>query len=132
MTAEEITKVGQLQREGYGYKRIASLTGLSINTVKAYCRRHPVSKEDTAAENTLCKMCGKELKQTPHKRKRIFCSDACRLAWWNSHREQVNRKTVYSLTCVYCGQPFKSYGNAHRKFCSRKCYGLSRRKETNQ
>lgn len=54
MTAEEITKVGQLQREGYGYKKIASLTGLPVNTVKAYCRRHPVSEEDTAAENTLC------------------------------------------------------------------------------
>lgn len=60
MTDEEITKVNQLQREGYGYKKIASLTGLPVNTVKAYCRRHPVSKEDTAAENTLCKMCGKK------------------------------------------------------------------------
>lgn len=129
MTAEEITKVNQFQREGYGYKKIASLTGLPINTVKAYCRRHPISKKDTVAENTLCRMCGKKLEQTPHKRKRIFCSDTCRLAWWNSHRERVNRKSVYSLTCAYCGQPFESYGNAYRKFCSRKCYGLSRRKE---
>lgn len=129
MTAEEICRIGQLRLEGYGYKKIASLIRLPVNTVKTYCRRHPVSKEDVAAENNLCKMCGKKLEQTPHKRKRIFCSDACRLAWWNSHREQINRKAVHSLTCAYCGQDFESYGNDHRKFCSRKCYGLSRRKE---
>lgn len=129
MTAEEITKVNQFQREGYGYKKNASLTGLPVNTVKTHCRRHPISKEDTEAENALCKMCGKKLEQTPHKRKRIFCSNACRLKWWNSHRKQINRKSVHSLTCAYCGQAFESYENAHRKFCSRKCYGLSRRKE---
>lgn len=129
MTAEEICRIIQLQREGYGYKKIASLTGLPVNTVKAYCRRHLISKEDITAENILCKMCGKPLEQTPHKRKRMFCSDACRLAWWNSHREQVNRKAVCSLTCSYCGQVFESYGNAHRKYCSRRCYGLARRKE---
>lgn len=132
MTAEEISRIIQLQCEGYGYKKIASLTGLPVNTVKTYCRRHPISKEDTAIENILCKMCGSKLEQTPHKRKRMFCSDACRLAWWNSHREQVNRKSVYSLTCNYCGQIFESYGNAQRKYCSRRCYGLSRRKETRQ
>lgn len=132
MTAEEISRIIQLQHKGYGYKKIAALTGLPVNTVKAYCRRHPVSKKDAAAENNLCKMCGLKLKQTPHKRKRMFCSDACRLAWWNSHREQINRKTVHSLICAYCGQPFESYGNANRKFCSRKCYGLSRRKENFQ
>lgn len=129
MTAEEITKVNQFQREGYGYKKNASLTRLPVNTVKTHCRRHPISKEDTEAENALCKMCGKKLEQTPHKRKRIFCSNACRLKWWNSHRKQINRKSVHSLTCAYCGQAFESYENAHRKFCSRKCYGLFRRKE---
>ena len=57
MTTEEITKVNQLQREGYGYKKIASFTGLSINTVKAYCRRHPISKEDTIPYMKIVKPC---------------------------------------------------------------------------
>lgn len=126
MTAEEITKVNQFQREGYGYKKNASLTGLPVNTVKTHCRRHPISKEDTEAENALCKMCGKKLEQTPHKRKRIFCSNACRGILIGSRSTE---KSVHSLTCAYCGQAFESYENAHRKFCSRKCYGLSRRKE---
>lgn len=130
MTAEEIRRVGQLQREGYGYKKIASLTGLPVNTIKSHCRRHPVSNESIAVENGLCKMCGNTLTQTPHKKKRLFCSDACRMAWWNSHREQVNRRAVCSLTCAYCGRAFECYGDTKRKFCSRQCYSQFRRKES--
>lgn len=132
MTADEIEKITHLQQDGYGYKRIAALTGLSVNTVKSYCRRHPFSETTDAEQDRLCRFCGNKLVQTPHKRKRCFCSDACRMSWWKAHPDKINRKAVYSLTCTYCGQTFESYGNANRKFCSRRCFGLSRRKEVHQ
>lgn len=78
----------------------------------------------------LCRNCLAPLEQTPHKRKRMFCSDACRMAWWNAHPESVQRKAYYTLTCRHCGKQFESYGNSHRVFCSRDCYLKFRRKET--
>lgn len=108
--------------QGLGYKRIAVLTGYSINTVKSVCRRNQDALEKR------CLQCGAVLVQTPHRKEKKFCSDKCRMAWWNSHPELVNRKAVYHLTCAQCGQPFNSYGNGHRKYCSRACYGKSRAK----
>ena len=108
-----------------GYKRISTLMGISINTVKSYCRRHPVSKYG------ICQQCGKAIKQTPHKKAKKFCSDACRMAWWKEHPEQVNRK-VYHLTCAWCGKPFDSVGSNNRQYCSRACYADARRKETRE
>ena len=48
--------------------------------------------------------------------------EKCRLAWWNEHRDSMNRKAVYRLTCAYCGEVFDSYGNKSRKYCSHACY----------
>lgn len=129
MTETERSRVVELQHQGYGYKKISTLTGLPLNTVKSFCTRHPVRDEDIAERNNLCRNCRKPLEQTPHKRKRKFCSDACRMAWWNAHPERVQRKAYYTRTCRYCGKQFESYGNAHRVFCSRDCYLQFRRKE---
>ncbi len=128
MTNEERTQIAALQRQGYGYKKIATITGLSKNTVKSYCSRHPVQKNDFAELDGLCQNCKKPLEQTPHKRRKKFCSDACRMAWWNNHPELVQRKAYYTVTCAHCGEQFESYGNAHRRFCSRACYAEFRRK----
>ena len=51
-----------------------------------------------------------------------FCSDRCRMEYWNSHQDQVLRKAYYTLVCKNCGRTFRCYGNAHRKFCCRSCY----------
>ena len=68
-----------------------------------------------------CPQCGKPITQrTGHKKK--FCSDRCRMDYWNSHQDQVLRKAYYTLVCKNCGQTFRCYGNAHRKFCCRSCY----------
>ena len=114
-------KIRELQMQGHGYKKIAKILGISENTVKSYCRRHPV-------ENS-CLQCGRALSHTPGKKRKKFCSDKCRLAWWNTHKEFVKKKTFYTLTCQHCGQLFESYGNSKRKFCSRACFNDSRRKE---
>lgn len=130
MTKSEREQVAELQRKGYGYKKISSALGLPRNTVKSYCSRHPVQKNDFAESGGLCRNCKKALTQTPHKRQKQFCSDVCRIAWWNAHPELVKRKAYYTLTCAHCGKQFESYGNSHQRFCSRDCYAQFRRKES--
>lgn len=121
MTAVERESVAYLQAHGLGYKRIASQLGLPINTVKSFCSRHaPVPIEN------LCAQCGLPLVQTSGKRMKRFCSDACRMAWWRAHPSLLNRKGFYDLTCSYCGDSFKSYGNPRRKYCCRDCYDKAR------
>ena len=69
----------------------------------------------------FCPQCGKYVKQ--HARhKRRFCSDRCRMKYWNSHPDLIRRMAYYTITCQNCGEEFRCYGNAHRKFCSRACY----------
>lgn len=130
MTETERSRIVELQHQGCGYKKISTLTGLPLNTVKSFCVRHPVRDEAESEMGALCRNCGIPLEQTPHKRKRLFCSDTCRMAWWNAHPEKVNRRAYYKLDCKACGTEFSSYGNAHRQFCSRACYSQFRRKET--
>ena len=128
MVQNEIDDIVRLQRCGHGYKKIAQITGLPVNAVKTYCRRHPLTpcKADGTA---VCKQCGKVVEQTPHRKQKLFCSDACRMAWWNAHPGRVKRKAYYTITCASCGQTFESYGNSNRKFCSRACYAAYRTKE---
>ena len=78
MTSAQIEQVIRLQEAGKGYRTIASELGLSINSVKSWCRRHPV--EETPVNG--CKQCSAPLIQFPGKRKRIYCSDRCRYLWW--------------------------------------------------
>ncbi len=117
-------KIRELQRQGYGYKKIASLLCLPVNTVKSHIRRHPID-----LSKKTCLYCDKVITNTPHKREKKYCSDKCRLAWWREHQDLVNRKAIYHLTCKNCGKSFESYGNARRIYCSRACYANARRKE---
>lgn len=125
MDKKEKEQINELRSQGYGYKKIAQVLDLSVNTVSSYCRRNEIEKYRCA----VCKQCGAELKQTPKHRKKKFCSDKCRFTWWNAHPESVSRKAVYHFVCEYCGREFSSYGNSHRKYCSRACYGKSKTKE---
>ena len=122
MASKKTSEILELRRQGLGYKTIAAITGYSVNTVKSTCRSHPPLNEK------VCLQCGAKIEQLPHRKEKKFCSDKCRMAWWNSHPEAVNRKAVYHFTCAQCGQPFDSYGNDHRKYCSRACYAEARRK----
>lgn len=121
MTQNEQERICFYRRKGVGYKRISALMKLPVDTVKAYCRRHPEMDDPD-----ICLCCGVPLLHTPHKKRKLFCSDACRMRWWNRHPDAVERKAYYTLICVFCGTPFMSYGNAHRKYCSRRCYAAAR------
>lgn len=128
MNTEQKEQIRKLRSTGHGYAAIANALGLTKNQVSAFCRRNNLTGQiaDTGDENTpdgsYCQYCGKPIRQVPGRKEVRFCSDACRLSWWNSHPEQISRKAVYSFTCAYCGKRFSAYGNRHRKYCSHACY----------
>lgn len=127
MTNEESLKIEELQREGHGYKKIALMLDLPVNTVKSFIRRHPVNQPTAPALQARgCLNCGSPVVQIPGKKEKKFCSDRCRMAWWNAHPERVNRKAFYAATCAHCGREFKAYGNRGRKYCSRLCFDQAR------
>lgn len=126
MTTEEIQIVSSLQQQGLGYKKIASLTGISANTIKAYCRRHRVLAADEM--QAFCRGCGNPIQRIPQAKPRQFCSDACRMRFWNSHRDEIQHRAVYTFCCPCCGKEFQSFGNPNRKYCSRECVANARRK----
>ena len=131
MTIIQKRKVVYLREKGESYAAIASAIGVSENTVKSYCRRSGLGSGAVAqimqVVGEACGYCGEPLHHTPGAKKKRFCSDHCRMRWWAKHPEAIHRKAIYHFTCPTCGKPFDSYGNAHRQYCSRACYGLARR-----
>ena len=124
MTSDEKKTIDDLRARGLGYVRIAREIGIPENTVKSYIRRSG-RRADTsggATEIKPCLCCGKPVKQNPHRKEKRFCSDACRMKWWNEHPDRVNKKAVYEYKCPQCGRPFTAYGNSKRKYCSHQCY----------
>lgn len=130
MTYQQKEKIKQMRGEGFSYSKIAATLGISENTVKSYCRRNNLGGAGMGianqADDAFCRQCGVPLNHTPGAKKKRFCSDKCRMAWWNAHPEAVNRKAIYLFTCDHCGTAFESYGNKNRKYCSRACYGKSK------
>lgn len=111
-------RVVELRRRGNSYGDIAEATGTSRNTVKSICRRASILDATDAVSG--CEQCGVDLPEGAKARR--FCSTECRLAWWHTHPERLNRKAIYEFTCAHCGSPFTAYGNAGRKYCSHACY----------
>lgn len=97
-----------------------------MNTIQKSVKSSPMA-DRTEGGVLFCPQCGKYVKQhTRHKRR--FCSDRCRMKYWNSHSELISRRAYYTITCQNCGTVFRCYGNAHRKFCSRACYDAYRKR----
>lgn len=112
-----------MRQQGYPYPAIAQRLVLSPNTVKSICHRSGIRVQPPEKFSpNVCKNCGAPLHQNAGGRKKTFCCNKCRYAWWNQKRS----KQIYQLTCFHCGKQFISYGNKNRKFCGRECYTLSR------
>lgn len=129
MTNEEKQNIRQLQTRGYGYRSIAAMTGLSVNTVKSYCRRHPLEQAAESVVEGFCRECGKRIRRLPHRKEKKFCSDKCRAKWWAAHAEAFGRQCYVKTVCTNCGKEFETYPSKQRKFCSRTCFADFRRKE---
>ena len=126
MTDVTKNQIRELREKGYGYKRISKELSISISQI-----RYAVdgfNKEAAVVSIGTCKECGMRIVSQKGKKKKLFCSDACRMKWWNSHLDQVNRKANYTIVCQHCGKEFVVYGNAKRKFCCHTCYAKSRNK----
>ena len=122
MTYKTMNQINFYAGMGMGYQRIADQLGISPNTVKSHLQRHPPQQGQI-----LCHHCGQPVTQNPGRKEKKYCSDKCRMAYWNSHKEEVNKQAYYTLVCQHCGKEFISYGNRNRKYCDRKCYADARR-----
>lgn len=114
-------RVVELRRRGLSYGEIAEAVNLSRNTTKSICRRAgvvPAVDAQTPARH--CELCGAPFPNAVSGRR--FCSDGCRMAWWHAHPERLNRKAIYTFTCISCANAFEAYGNKGRKYCSHACY----------
>lgn len=129
MTDIQRAQVIKLRTAGNSYGSIARTVGISLNTVKSFCRRNNITeKSDTpvpvilTGETTLCENCGREIRQIAKQKKKRFCCDKCRNEWWNKNLDKVQRKTIYEFKCPHCGKTFSIYGDSRRKYCSHECY----------
>lgn len=152
MTEEQKERIDKLREKDFSYKQVADAIGVSINTVKSYCRRQREKEEkpgreeapgkadkseagNTKAENTksentsntgVCRYCGRPLDFTPGKRKKTFCDKKCRAKYWTAHRDDLPHKTTYTFRCAHCGKEFTVYGKRERKYCCPECYFAER------
>ena len=123
MTYKTMNAINFYATVGMGCQRIAEELGLSPNTVKSHLQRHPPQ-----LGLVLCHHCGKVVPQNRGRKEKLYCNDQCRMAYWNSHQDEVNKQAFYTLVCQHCGKEFVSYGNRNRKYCSRLCYANARKK----
>ncbi len=131
MTENQKTRILEMRSLGCTYRNIAANLSLPEGTVKTYCLR--AAKKGLLATPSepatcTCKQCGKEIIQVAKRKKRIFCTDACRQKWWSSHQFLIHQGSaaLHHFTCSYCQKLFTAYGNPRRKFCSHDCYIKSR------
>lgn len=133
MRPEIAKQITSLRLRGLGYKSIAVVVGTSKENVRYFCKTHGLDgKSDLVKLNfeehkkhpEVCKHCGGKIIRTAHSGKKLFCSDACRRAWWREHPEKSkhSKEATYKCECNYCKRIFYSYGNKGRKYCSHDCY----------
>jgi endogenous inhibitor of DNA gyrase (YacG/DUF329 family) len=127
MNTAQKEQIRQMRMNGMTYGKVAIQLGLSTNTVKSYCQRNHLGGRKTVHEKNGCKQCGKEIQQTPHRKEKKFCSDKCRIDWWNAHPEKIQHRSVQTFICPVCGIYFTAYSSKNRKYCSRICYGKARK-----
>ena len=133
MTNEQKENVRKMRGAGESYAKIAGALGLSENTVQSFCRRNNLTDgyvrngEPTGKGAPFCLSCGVPIRQTPGYRGRKYCSDRCRIAWWNKRPAGPGRKSTRSFACLACGKQFDAYGRRERKYCSQSCSARSKR-----
>ena len=127
MDAKQKEEIAHLRMQGMTYEQVATQLQLSVNTVKSYCQRNRLGgRKQAVSEKYFCRQCGMEVKQTLHRKLKKFCSDKCRMKWWNSNLKELHRKSGQSIVCPICKNVFIVYASANRKYCSRVCYGKSK------
>ena len=93
LTEADKEKILYMRKNGLGYRNIAKATGISADTIKSFIRRHGLGGVLVDKERHLddfCPICGKLLELTPNKRRKVYCSNNCRLKAWKKRQEVSN------------------------------------------
>lgn len=124
MTNIQKEQIIHLRNDGNSYLKIALKLGLSENTVKSYCQRQNsvVTKEETVR----CAECGKLIDISMRSGRR-FCSDTCRMKWWNKNPKS---DMPYTANCACCGKEIQMRRKSERKYCSHHCYIAARYRDS--
>ena len=118
MTKEQKTLILHYREQHMTYRQIGEKLGLSPDTVKTFCRRKRAQSERTEESvQAQCRNCGAPVHPLPGRRERLFCSPACRTAYWRKHN-LLGKDPRY---CAGCGALLTG-GSASRKYCSHACY----------
>jgi len=118
MTKEQKTLILYYREQHMTYRQIGEKLGLSPDTVKTFCRRNTLREDRTeASASSQCRNCGAPVHPLPGRRERLFCSPACRTAYWRKHN-LLGKDPRY---CAGCGALLTG-GSASRKYCSHACY----------
>ena len=128
MTDEQKSRTAELRGQGIPFSKIAKQLDMNKDTIKSYCRRYGIGVGADNIDKNIpqCKNCDTVVVQLPKKKKKLFCCDKCRNAWWAAHPDKIHKKAMYTHTCANCKKQFEVYGNAKRKYCSRECYMAER------
>ena len=104
MTEQQKNMIHNLREQNFSYVAIAKAMILTVSTVKSYCQRNGLAgnrkesfkyqADNLKALPTFCRCCGSQIFQKEKVKRRIFCSDECRVTWWNSHLEQVKHRNT--------------------------------------
>ncbi|MBR0365234.1 MAG: RNA polymerase subunit sigma-70 [Clostridia bacterium] len=131
MTETDKAKITDLRLRGNGYRAIATTLGLSLDTVRKFCKRRglagyakavKLNHEAMLSDGVLCLNCKKPIEQPSVGRHKKFCSNKCRLQWWNRTAQKSGGKSKQDIVSPCCGKHFLVYGSANRKYCSHECY----------
>jgi len=114
-------KIQVLRAKGYGFRKIAETINAPENAVKYYLRTTPETKT-----TIYCKNCGKEAVCLPGYKKKVFCSDSCRMLWWSKNQKEIKHK-LYTHICKACGKEFTSF-RKESVVCSKQCTAVLKRK----
>lgn len=118
MTQEQKILILHYREQHMTYRQIGEKLGLSPDTVKTFCRRNGAQAGKTAqSAECRCRNCGAPVHPLPGRRERLFCSPACRTAYWRKHN-LLGKDPRY---CAGCGALLTG-GSASRKYCSHACY----------
>jgi len=121
MTQNDKEQILNMSNAGMSPTDISNEMGISRNTIKSFLRRSKLTKEEA-----VCFNCGKLLKFIPHKKKKKFCSDKCRMHYWNTHTNEMSHTNAVIIKCEVCGKDVLSYRKKPRRFCSRECAAKGR------
>lgn len=118
MTKEQKTLILYYREQHMTYRQIGEKLGLSPDTVKTFCRRNTPQEDRTeTSASSQCRNCGAPVHLLPGRRERLFCSPACRTAYWRKHN-LLGKDPRY---CAGCGALLTG-GSASRKYCGHACY----------